>query len=74
MDVVRKKALGRYLPRRGKDRRITRTDGFLKRQSQLILSALFNQHSVPLQGIKPGLKHIYGTQNVCTWRICGVTV
>lgn len=37
MDIVRKKTLGRYIPRRGKDKRLSRTDSFLKRQSPLSL-------------------------------------
>ena len=32
MDVVKKKALGRSFPKPGKDKRITRTASFLKRQ------------------------------------------
>ncbi|KDR82747.1 hypothetical protein GALMADRAFT_238256 [Galerina marginata CBS 339.88] len=33
MDPVRKKALGRSMPKRGKDKRIGRTESFLKRQN-----------------------------------------
>jgi len=37
MDVVRKKALGRSFSKPGKDKRITRTASFLKRQSSFII-------------------------------------
>ena len=36
MDPVRKKALGRAMPKRGKVNRINRTDALLRRQSQFI--------------------------------------
>jgi ribonuclease P/MRP protein subunit POP1 len=36
MDVVKKKALGRSFPKPGKDKRITRTASFLKRQRSFI--------------------------------------
>ena len=38
MDPVRKKALGRAMPKRGKVNRINRTDTLLRRQSQFIIT------------------------------------
>ena len=69
---MRRKALGRSLPKRGKDKREPRSDAFARRQSEyqrlLALSYEFIRH----QGIRNGLRHICGMQNECTWKTCGV--
>lgn len=64
MDPVRRKALGRSMPKRGKANRISRTDALLKRQRELVYfvrSSLVKL--VNVQVIRFGLKHIYGMQN-----------
>lgn len=45
MDPVRKKALGRSMPKRGKANRMTRTDSLLRRQSQSITASFSKIHS-----------------------------
>lgn len=65
MDVVRKKAIGRSMPKRGKSNRISRTNALLKRQSDIPSehdeSFLFNGfHN---QGTKHGSKPTSGMRN-----------
>ncbi len=74
MDSLRRKILGRSLPRRGKDRRELRSDVFLRRQSEVyVLEALGPLSTAHMtQEIRNGLRRIYGMQSECTWKTCGV--
>jgi hypothetical protein len=80
MDPVRRKALGRSLPKRGKTNRIRRTDALLKRQrrsSSQLRSYVYDKHMILLPGDKTWLEtHIWHAkrmkmENMWGYRLVG---